>query len=195
MPSQLSKVAAIASILFVFAQTASAHPSPSHVSGFAAGVTHPLSGLDHLLAMIAVGLYAAQRGGRAMWLLPATFLLSMAIGGMAGLGGHEIPVLEQGIAASVLVLGLMVAAGSRLPLVVAGLLISVFALFHGYAHGVELKPGFAPASYAIGFILATAMLHAVGMGLGVVTNQLTTKTLPRIAGGAIAICGVALFWL
>lgn len=180
-----------AATLLALTDIASAHPGHS-TGGIVAGAAHPLLGIDHVLAMLAVGLCAAQMGGRAIWLLPVTFLALMGAGGALGLHGHPIPMLEQAIAASVLVLGLMVATGANLKLPWAGALVGVFALFHGYAHGSEMSAGVAPAQYAAGFLLATAALLLAGVALG----RLLTRHLPlpisRWAGGAIALCGLLL---
>jgi len=179
--------------LFAITQVASAHPG--HVGphgGFGAGAAHPISGLDHLLAMLAVGLCAAQIGGRAFWMLPVTFLASMLVGELVAVGGGGVPMVEQGIAASVLVMGLMLATGSRVSLPAVMALIGLFAIFHGYAHGAEMQPGTGYASYAMGFIGTTAMLHAIGIAMGQLFKRTAGIALPRLAGASIAACGFAL---
>lgn len=138
-----------------------AHPGHDE-SGLLAGVIHPLTGMDHLLAMFAVGLWAAQQKGAARWLLPCTFIVTMLLGGVLGFEGLELPALENGIAASVLALGLAVALAARPPLGVAVMAIAIFALFHGVAHGLELPTMVSPWGYALGFVTATAALHTAG---------------------------------
>jgi urease accessory protein len=172
---------------------ASAHPG--HAGGhdfgwdFSGGFAHPFSGWDHLLAMIAVGLWAAQLGGRARWLVPAAFVGVMTLGAVLGHGGHAFAGLEQGIAASVLVLGLLVASAARLPLAGGMGLVGLFALFHGMAHGAEMPATAAGLEYGIGFVLATALLHAAGVGLGMLGARRSTL-ISRIAGVGIALAGV-----
>lgn len=170
-----------------------AHAHPGHdVTGFSHGFAHPLSGLDHLLAMLAVGLWAAQMGGRARWAVPATFVTVMALGGALGMMGLHLPMVESGIAASVLVLGLLIALSARLSLAAAMPLVGLFALFHGYAHGAEMPASVSGLEYAAGFALATAALHAAGIGLGMGIQRATSAPLVRFAGAAIAITGVVL---
>ncbi len=170
-----------------------AHAHPGHdVTGFAHGFSHPLSGLDHLLAMLAVGLWAAQMGGRARWAVPATFVGVMALGGALGMAGMHLPMVESGIAASVLVLGLLIAASARLPLAAAVPLVGLFAIFHGYAHGAEMPSSISGFAYAVGFMLATAALHAAGIGFGMGIQRVTSAPIVRFAGAAIAVVGVAI---
>ena len=193
MKSKSLLTVAGASALLVCTQIASAHPGHGSTTGFAAGVSHPFTGIDHILAMIAVGICAAQMGGRALWLLPVTFMAFMMGGGFLGIHGGSAPAIEQGIAASVLVLGLLVAAGSRLPLPVTAAFVALFAVFHGYAHGAEMGTGLTPAVYALGFLLATALLLAVGIGSGLAVKRGRWTLRRRVAGGAIAMCGILLF--
>ncbi|MFT3905078.1 MAG: HupE/UreJ family protein [Steroidobacteraceae bacterium] len=170
---------------------AAAHPGhPGHES-FAAGFAHPLSGVDHLLAMLAVGLWAAQLGGRARWAVPAAFVVLMLAGGALGRAGVWLPQADAVIAASVLVLGLLVAALVRLPTVAAMAVVGAFALFHGYAHGVEMPLSAQALPYVAGFAAATAALHAVGLGLGVLAARLQPRLL-RLAGAATALAGALL---
>ncbi len=172
---------------FLFAPTL-AHAHPGHaVSGLTHGFSHPLSGLDHLLAMLAVGLWAGQLGGRARWQVPAAFLGVMILGGMLGMVGVSIPALEQGILTSVLVLGVLIAAAVRLPAEGSVAIVSAFALFHGIAHGGEMPGGVSGLGYAGGFALATALLHLVGLGLGLIAVEVRQTRYVRFAGGAIAI--------
>ncbi|MER2101142.1 MAG: HupE/UreJ family protein [Pseudomonas atacamensis] len=167
-----------------------AHPGHGD-SGLIAGISHPIGGLDHLLAMLAVGLWAAQQQGAARWALPCTFVGTMLLGGLLGFAGLELPALESGIAASVLALGLAVALAVRPPLVMAVAGTALFALFHGVAHGLELPEMSSPWAYAAGFVAATAVLHALGYGVVRVLPQ-AAAPLVRLAGAASAATGV---WL
>ncbi|MFU2486929.1 HupE/UreJ family protein [Thauera sp. WH-1] len=164
------------------------HESASFFSGFA----HPLGGLDHLLAMLAVGLVAARQSGRARWMLPAGFVLAMLAGAGLGVLGLALPAVEAGIAASVLVFGLLIALAARLPLMASLPLVAVFALFHGHAHHAEMG-GASLATYAVGFALATALLHGAGYALARWTPQTRVgERIRRVAGGAIAGTGAVL---
>jgi len=174
---------------------ASAHPGfPGHTHGFANGFAHPLSGLDHLLAMTAVGIWAVQRGGRALWMVPLAFVSVMTFGGMLGMAGFgQIPLIEQAIAASVLVMGIFIATAARLPLSASVFIIGLFALFHGYAHGAEMPATASGLLYGVGFVLATTMLHLFGMGIGLAARGMNSAKAVRYGGWAIAACGVYLF--
>ncbi|MCU9951233.1 HupE/UreJ family protein [Pseudomonas sp. PDM13] len=176
--------------LFLTPALAFAHPGHDS-SGLMAGVAHPITGLDHLLAMLAVGLWAAQQRGAARWALPVTFVGTMLLGGLLGFEGLELPFMETGIAASVLALGLLVAVAVRPPMFVAVGLTALFALAHGVAHGLELPDLSSPWGYAAGFVAATAALHAAGYGLVRVLPQ-AAAPLVRVAGGASAVAGA---WL
>ncbi|MBW8864711.1 MAG: HupE/UreJ family protein [Verrucomicrobia bacterium] len=170
---------------------AQAHPGmPGHVHSFNSGFAHPFGGLDHLCAMVAVGLWASQLGGRMRWLMPATFVSVMILGGALGMYGVNISGVEQGIAASLLVLGVLVAAAVRLPTIVSAALIGLFALFHGFAHGAEMPATTAGLSYAIGFVIATIGLHLAGLGLGMLAQRLDSRHLVRYAGAGIAAFGI-----
>ena len=185
---------AAAAILVLLPGAALAHPG--HVAGgFAHGVMHPLGGLDHVLAMVAVGLYAALLGGRALWLVPATFVGVMAIGGAVGAAGYPLPYTEIGIALSVIVLGLAVALRASLPTFAAMALAGLFAIFHGHSHGAEMPADAAAVSYATGFMLATALLHGAGIAIGLAAGRLAERggwRVAQVAGGAMALAGVAL---
>lgn len=157
-----------------------AHPEHEH-SGLLAGLAHPFGGLDHLLAMAAIGLWAAQQTRAARWSVPLAFVLSMLLGGLLGFAGWQLPALEAGIAASVLALGLLVALAARPPLAVAISLASLFAVSHGVAHGLELPALASPAGYALGFVAATAALHAIGFWL-VRLAPAAAAPLVRLAG-------------
>lgn len=172
---------------------AQAHPGlAGHGHGFENGLLHPLTGLDHICAMVAVGLWAAQCGGRALWLVPSTFVSLMIIGGTLGMNGVGIPYVEPGIAASVLVLGLLIATAVRLPVAASMAIVGLFALFHGYAHGAEMPETASSLVYGIGFITATAGLHLSGIGASIAARRLASEQMVRYAGGAIAACGVYL---
>jgi urease accessory protein len=177
-----------------FAPAAFAHVGDHSHLGLAAGFAHPFSGLDHLLAMVAVGLWASQLGGRALWLLPLTFPLVMAVGAALGIGEASLGWIELGIAASVLVLGVMIALKAQPTLAVSVPLIGLFALLHGYAHGVELPAGAPALTYGAGFIAATAVLHGIGLTLGFAMIR-TPVHIARAAGGAIACAGLVLLVL
>jgi urease accessory protein len=180
-------------LIFLLPTLAQAHPGmPGHSHGFENGLLHPLTGLDHICAMVAVGLWAAQRGGRVLWLVPTTFISVMILGGILGMGGAQIPFVEQGIAASVLVLGIFIAAAVRLPLAASMAVVGLFALFHGYAHGAEMPATASGLNYGIGFVAATASLHLCGIGLGLAAQRFASAQFVRYLGGAIAACGIYL---
>lgn len=185
----LKKIFAMAALLLTPA-LAFAHPGHDE-SGLLAGISHPLSGIDHLLAMLAVGLWAAQQKGAARWALPVTFVGTMLIGGLLGFEGFALPELESGIAASVFALGLAVALAVRPPLMVAVGATAAFALFHGVAHGLELPEMSSPWAYAAGFVAATAALHAAGYAV-VRFLPKAASPLVRVAGAVSAATGV---WL
>ncbi|AYR26803.1 HupE/UreJ family protein [Herbaspirillum rubrisubalbicans] len=161
-------------------------------ASMAAGFAHPFSGIDHLLAMLAVGVWAAQNKQRALWVLPLAFPLMMVAGALLAFSGVQVPGVETGIAASVAVLGLLIAFAVRMPLWGSTLVVSLFAMFHGYAHGVELPHGSSAALYGTGFIVATALLHAAGLGIGLVAGQKVADRVVRIGGVGIAAVGAYL---
>jgi len=172
---------------------AHAHPGvPGHAHGLATGLVHPLTGLDHLLAMVAVGIWAAQRGGRALWTVPLTFVSVMALGAALSSAGISIPLMEQGIAASVLVLGILIATSVRLPVAIGAALIGCFALFHGFAHGAEMPASASGLAYGLGFVASTALLHLAGITVGLSAKQFDSSRLMRCAGVAIAVCGLVI---
>lgn len=182
-------------IAFVTATLGNAGPAAAHTvdgagSGFASGFTHPLFGVDHLLAMLAVGIWGAQIGGRQVWTLPVAFPLVMALGGILGMTGVPVPHVETGIALSVLALGLVIALALRPPEALAFLLIAVFAMFHGYAHGVELPQAADPTAYATGFVVATGLIHLAGIGIGLTIGRLLEGKVARGIGGLIALGGI-----
>jgi urease accessory protein len=186
--------AAVFALVLGLAAPAEAHVIAADAGGFSSGFQHPLFGLDHLLAMLAVGIWGAQMGGRRVWTLPMAFPLVMAFGGIAGMAGLYLPDVELGIALSVLVLGLAIAFAWRPFEPVALLLIAVFAVFHGYAHGLELPDAVDPASYAAGFVIATGLIHVFGIGIGLLIGRLFDGWISRGLGAAIAAGGVYFLW-
>lgn len=176
------------------AQTAAAHVGQGETSGFLTGFLHPMSGFDHVLAMIAVGLWGAQLGAPAIWVLPLAFPLLMAMGAMFGFLGMPLAGVEYGIAASAIVLGAAVAFELRPAVVVAALLVGMFAIFHGHAHGTELPPGESALLYSVGFVIATGCLHAVGIGIGTIYRVSWGRKFLRVAGTAVAAGGFYYMW-
>jgi urease accessory protein len=171
-----------------------AHTPGGEAAGFLGGLEHPISGLDHILAMVAVGLWGAQLGTPAVWLLPVTFPMVMAFGGMLGLMGVALPGIEVGIALSALALGVVVGWEARPPLWVAAVLVGFFAVFHGHAHGTELPAGGDALLYSIGFVVATGCLHATGIGMGLIHRWPAGRVALRFAGAAVALAGVVFLW-
>lgn len=174
--------------------TAGAHVQGGEAAGLVAGLEHPVSGLDHVLAMIAVGLWGAQLGVPAVWLLPVTFPMVMAFGGTLGLMGVALPGIELGIAASAIALGLAVFLEARPQPWLAALLVGAFAICHGNAHGTELPHGGNALLYSIGFVAATGTLHAVGIGLGLLHRWELGRAALRAAGAGVALAGVFFLW-
>lgn len=168
-----------------------AHTGENLAGGFLGGFAHPLFGPDHLVAMVAVGLWGAFLGAPAIWLLPIVFPLVMAGGGVIAILGVPLPGVETGIALSAVVLGLMVALAARPPMWIAAIIVGAFAIFHGHAHGAELPPGADAMAYSFGFVLATGLLHLAGIAFGFLSRWPAGRLAVRTAGGAIAIAGVA----
>jgi len=181
-------------ILAMWASPAAAHQQQGQAAGLLTGLRHPISGLDHVLAMIAVGLWGAQLGAPAVWVLPVTFPLVMAFGGFLGLLGIPLPGVEIGIALSAMLLGLAVAGEARPPLAVAAVLVGFFAVFHGHAHGTELPEGQSGLMYSIGFVVATGCLHATGIAIGLIHKWPAGRIALRVAGAGIAVAGIVFFW-
>jgi urease accessory protein len=169
---------------------AHAHVNAGETVGFWHGLQHPIGGLDHILAMVAVGLWAAQLGGHAVWSVPLAFVGVMAIGGVLGISSVPVPFAEQGIVASNLILGGLVLFATRLPLAVSISIVGLLAVFHGYAHGEEMPKQALAIQYAAGFMLATAALHLAGIGGAVLLNKLLKDRLVRYVGGGILLGGV-----
>jgi urease accessory protein len=192
--TRLSK--SVLTILFSlgWAQLAWAHVEGGQAAGFITGLQHPWSGLDHVLAMIAVGLWGAQLGSPAIWILPIAFPMMMSMGAMMGLIGLSVPGVEIGIALSAIVLGTMILAEVRPKLAIAIAIVGVFAIFHGHAHGTELPAGQSGLLYSMGFVIATGCLHGLGIALGLVNGIPKGKLVLRGAGTFIAVMGVVFLW-
>ena len=171
---------------------AHAHVGLGEAGGFLHGLTHPTSGLDHVLAMLAVGLWAAQTGGRSIWAVPLTFVGVMALGGALPMLGIGLPFVERGILLSVLLLGVLIAASVRLPLWLGSGMVGLFALWHGHAHGAEMPALASGIDYALGFMLATALLHVIGIAFGLGMQRRAREYVIRAAGASIALCGIYL---
>jgi len=185
-----SRCVALVVCFLAMAGPALAHTGSS-AGGFVGGLAHPLFGPDHVVAMVAVGLWGAFLGQPAIWLLPVTFPVVMAFGGALGILGVPIPHVETGIALSAVVLGAMVAAAARPPLWIAAILVGAFAIFHGHAHGAELPAGANPVAFSIGFVAATGALHLAGIAFGLLARWPAGTIAVRAAGGAIALAGIA----
>lgn len=186
---------AAAAMMALLPTAAFAHTGVGDTAGFSHGLMHPITGLDHVLAMVMVGVFAWQLGGRALWLVPTTFVLVMAIGGALGIAGIGVPFVEAGIALSVIVLGAVVAFGIKAPVAVAMAVVGLFAIFHGHAHGSEMPENAAGMAYGLGFMLGTALLHGVGLGLGFLIGRIGERQGPlvvRTAGATAALAGVAI---
>lgn len=182
-----------AGLMLASTAPAFAHVNPAEHGSFMAGLTHPMLGLDHILAMVTVGLWAAMVGGRAVWAVPGAFVAMMAAGFVFSVSGGALPFVEPVILSSVVVLGLLVALAVRLPVAVCATLVAGFAVFHGYAHGAELGNA-AALVYGAGFVTATVVLHALGVGLGIMLSKtfadsLQGERLSRVLGAGTAFAG------
>lgn len=187
----MAKRAGLVVIASALAGPALAHTGVGAVHGFGAGLMHPLFGLDHLLAMVAVGLWAGLTGGRARLAYPLAFVGMMVLSGLWGMSGAALPGVEIGIAVSVVVLGLAIALRATPPLAAGAAACAIFAIFHGHAHGAELPQGSSGLGYALGFVLATAALHGAGLALAELLAA-RAPLLARVAGGGLALAGVAI---
>jgi len=174
---------------FTLTDTAFAHEQQGVPGGLVSGFLHPLTGLDHLAAMVAVGLWGAQLGAPAIWILPITFPLVMAVGGVLGVLGIALPMPEVVIALSALVLGGAVAARLRLPFAIAAVVVGIFAIFHGHAHGTELPQSANPLAYGVGFVVATGLLHLCGISIGTLSRLPAGGRLIQGLGASIAALG------
>ena len=186
------KTALKIALLFVATQSvAFAHSDAAGVAGgFMSGLSHPIGGLDHVAAMVAVGLWGFFLGRPAIWILPVVFPLVMAFGGVLGLAGVNVPAIETGIAVSSIVLGLLIALAIKAPLWVAAVIVGAFAIFHGHAHGTELPNAANPLAYSLGFVISTGLLHLAGIAFGELGRFSWGKYVVRVGGGLIALAGV-----
>lgn len=191
----VSSLALLPTALALLPQAALAHPGHGAAIGAEAGFLHPLMGADHVLAMVAVGLLAALRGGRALWALPLSFLVLMSAGAGLGMAGVALPYAETGIALSIVVFGVAAIVGLRAPVALLASLVGVFAVFHGYAHGAEMPETASGLSFGFGFLAATALLHAAGLGLGIAAARLDAARAAPALGACVAAAGLALLAL
>ena len=195
MTAKLTKTLLAAATVILTPTVAFAHTGVGNTSGFLHGFGHPISGLDHILAMVMVGVFAWQLGGRALWLVPMTFLVIMSIGGALGIAGIGVPFVEIGIALSVVVSGAIVAFNVKAPTAAAMGLVGLFAIFHGHAHGAEIPEDAAGVAYATGFMIATALLHLAGITAGFLIGRAGEhygSVLVRMAGGFAGVAGLGL---
>jgi urease accessory protein len=172
-----------------------AHTGVGGTAGFSHGFMHPLTGIDHVLAMMMVGVFAWQLGGRALWLVPITFVLIMAVGGTLGVAGIGVPLVEAGIALSVIVLGAIVALRLKAPVAIAMAVVGLFAMFHGHGHGSEMPENTAGMAYGLGFMIATALLHLGGIAIGFLIGRIGDERGPvfvRATGAVAAVAGLAI---
>lgn len=188
--SRLSQVTLLSLATLLLAFPAWSH-SGGNMSGFQSGLLHPISGFDHVVAMVAVGLWGGILGKPALWLLPVAFPIAMAVAGAAGAAGILLPGIEAGIALSGIILGLMVLFAVRPPLWVAAVVVGFFAVFHGHAHGTELPETADPITYSVGFVIATGVLHLLGVAIGMSWKWRPGQFIVRACGGAIALAGTA----
>lgn len=189
VPDQQQKLAPFWLLLALLPSIALAHAQVGTADGFVTGFMHPVLGPDHLIAMVAVGLWGAQLGSPAIWLLPITFPLVMALGAMLGAVGVSVPSVEVGIAVSAIALGVMVASAARPPFGLAMTIVGVFAIFHGHAHGTELPAAVNPLAYGVGFVVATGLLHLTGILFGLLIAWPLNGRAVRLCGGSIAVGG------
>ena len=180
----------VALVFLVLAGAAEAHEGGGIAGGFVSGLMHPVLGWDHVVAMVAVGLWGAFLGSPAIWILPVVFPLVMAFGGALGVMGIPVPSVETGIAVSAIVLGAMVALAARPPIMVAAVIVGVFAIFHGHAHGTELPDAASPLAYSLGFVIATGLLHLGGIAFGLLVRWPAGQVAVRAGGALIALAGV-----
>lgn len=184
--------AALAGVFALMPEVSEAHVYGAYGAGFSEGLVHPFGGLDHVLAMLAVGLWAAQSGGRSIWSNPLAFVAMMTMGALTGVAGISIPFAEAGVAASVIVLGSLVALSAKWPAAAGMLLAGFFAIFHGHSHGAEMPQAASAISYGLGFVLATSLLHGAGIAaaMGLSSYGNFSGWLVRVGGGAIAAYGL-----
>jgi urease accessory protein len=182
------------SALALLPALAGAHQEAGQAAGLLAGLVHPVSGLDHVLAMIAVGLWGAVLRAPAIWVLPVAFPMVMALGGLMGLLGVPVPAVEIGIAGSAIVLGIMVLGELRPPLWAAAAIVAFFGVFHGHAHGREVPDGASVLLYSLGFVIATGLMHGVGIVIGVAHRWELGRRWVRVAGAGVAMAGLYFLW-
>jgi urease accessory protein len=195
MASKLVKSSLAAAMVVLTPVVAFAHTGVGDTNSFVHGFGHPISGLDHILPMLLVGVFAWQLGGRALWLVPITFVSMMAVGGTLGIASIEVPLVETGIAFSVVVLGAIVAFDVKAPATMAMGIVGLFAIFHGHAHGAEIPEDAGGVAYAAGFMIATALLHLIGISAGFLMGKASEhygSVVVRLAGGLATVAGVAL---
>jgi len=185
----IAAAAAAATLVLLAAGPAFAHTEEGVAGGFVSGFLHPVFGIDHLVAMVAVGLWGAQLGRPAIWVLPIAFPAVMAVGGFLGVVGVPLPMVEVGVASSAIVLGLSIAFVMRPSLTIAGLIVAAFAVFHGHAHGMELPDAANPLAYGVGFVLATGLLHLTGIVIGLLVAYPAGARAVRVCGVVIAAIG------
>ncbi|MDE1173976.1 MAG: HupE/UreJ family protein [Parvibaculaceae bacterium] len=190
---QLSRLFAFTAPMLLIAAPAMAHPGHG-VNGFSAGFIHPLTGADHLLAMVAVGLWAGLAGNRSLWVWPASFVTAMIAGGVLGMSGLAIPAVETVILLSVVVLGVATALNLKLHIGLGAALIAAFGLAHGYAHGLEIPASASGMEFATGFTIATALLHGCGLGVALATRRISAEKLTRAVGAIIALAGLGMIF-
>jgi urease accessory protein len=172
-----------------------AHPDMGQATGFWHGFSHPLTGLDHILAMFAIGIWAVQVGGKAIWAIPLSFVGMMIVGGILGMSGVRIPYVETGIVMSVMVLGVLIIASARLPLAAGMLIAGIFAIFHGHSHGTEIPNAAMGITYSIGFAISTLLLHLSGIDFALFIGNKAKTQLLRYAGATIAIAGIIMLFI
>jgi len=189
----MKKMLSIVTLLMLTAGPALAHPGHGSTASFAAGIAHPFGGLDHIAVMVAVGLWAALKGGRALWLWPAAFVCVMLVGGALGMMHVAVPFVEPGILASVVALGLLVALAVDLPVWTGAAIVAAFALLHGHAHGTEVAENVGGIEYMASFALATATLHGVGIGFAQLMARAQLRPLVRVAGAVCVMIGAGLW--
>jgi urease accessory protein len=191
MQTRIRNLPLLAALLLLAVTDVSAHSAEGLAGGFLSGLMHPVLGPDHVIAMVAVGLWGAFLGKPAIWLLPIVFPMVMAFGGALGVAGIPVPAVETGIAVSAIVLGAMVAFAARPPIWVAAVIVGAFAIFHGHAHGTELPGAANPLAYSLGFVIATGLLHLCGIAFGALAHWPAGKFAVRAGGGLIALGGFA----
>ena len=183
------------SYIFLLLPVLFMHPEMGQASGFWHGFSHPLTGLDHVLAMLAIGIWAVQVGGKAIWAIPLSFVGMMIVGGIIGMSGVKIPYVETGIVMSVMVLGVLIVASARLPLFAGMLIAGIFAIFHGHSHGTEIPNAALGITYSIGFAISTLLLHLSGIGLALFAGNKVKIQILRFAGATIAIAGIIMLFI